>query len=148
MRVEELLLHKGTRIISVSTRVLGSSSVRMGETVETATRMLRRENIGAVVVKDVCGTEGDTIMGMLSERDVVRALVDHGPAVLKKPVSHLMSTNVICCRPTDDLADAIALFDRHQIRHLPVIDGTALIGVISTRDIIAITAAEAARTAA
>ena len=115
----------------------------MGETVETATRMLRRENIGAVVVKDVCGTEGDTIMGMLSERDVVRALVDHVPAVLNKPVSSLMSTNVICCRPADDLA----LFDRYQIRHLPVIDGTALIGVISIRDIIAVSAAEAARTA-
>ena len=133
MRVEELLLHKGTRIISV----------RMDEPVETAARMLRRENIGAVVVKDVCGTEGDTIMGMLSERDIVRALVDQGPAVLKKPVSSLMSTNVICCRPKDDLADAIALFDQHQIRHLPVIDDQALIGVISIRDIITITAAEA-----
>ena len=85
-------------------------------------------------------------MGMLSERDVVRALVDPCPAVLKKPVSSLMSTNVVCCRPRDDLADAVALFDRHQIRHLPVIDGDALIGVISIREIFGGTVAEIART--
>jgi CBS domain-containing protein len=134
MRVEELLLRKGTRIVSV----------RLDEAVETAAGILRRENIGAVVVKDVCGTEGDTIVGMLSERDILRAIVDRGPAVLKKPVSSLMSTRVISCRPQDEVDEAIALFDRHQIRHLPVMDEQTLIGVISIRDVIAGTELSAA----
>jgi CBS domain-containing protein len=133
MKVEQLLIRKGARIISV----------RMNETVETAARMLREENIGAVVVKDVCGTEGDTIVGMLSERDFLRAIVDSGPAVLKKPVSSLMSRPVISCSPRDDLDHVIDLFNRHHIRHVPVIDQDALIGVISIRDVIAADAVSA-----
>jgi CBS domain-containing protein len=133
MKVEQLLIQKGTRIISV----------RMNETVETAARMLRSENIGAVVVKDVCGTEGDTIVGMLSERDVLRAIVDGGPAILKKPVSSLMSKPVIWCGPRDDLDHVVELFNRHHIRHVPVIDHDALIGVVSIRDVVAANAAAA-----
>jgi CBS domain-containing protein len=128
MKVEQLLIQKGTRIISV----------RMNETVETAARMLRQENIGAVVVKDVCGTEGDTIVGMLSERDFLRAVVDSGPAVLKKPVASLMSRPVISCSPHDDVDHVVELFNRHHIRHVPVIDHDALIGVISIRDVVAL----------
>jgi CBS domain-containing protein len=127
MKVEQLLIRKGTRIVSV----------RMNETVETAARMLRRENIGAVVVKDVCGTEGDTIVGMLSERDVLRALVDFGPEVLKKPVSSLMSRPVISCSPRDDLDHVVELFTTHHIRHVPVIEQDALIGIVSIRDVVA-----------
>lgn len=127
MKVEQLLIQKGTRIVSV----------RMNETVETAARLLRRENIGAVVVKDVCGTEGDTIVGMLSERDVLRALVDSGPEILKRPVGTLMSRPVISCSPRDDLDHVVELFGRHHIRHVPVIDQDALIGVISIRDVVA-----------
>jgi CBS domain-containing protein len=133
MKVEQLLIRKGARIISV----------RMNETIETAARMLRRENIGAVVVKDVCGTEGDTIVGMLSERDFLRAIVDSGPEVLKKPVSSLMSRPVISCSPRDDVEQVIELFNRHHIRHVPVIDQDALIGVISIRDVIAADAVSA-----
>jgi CBS domain-containing protein len=134
MKIEQLLIRKGTRIISV----------RMNETVETAARMLRRENIGAVVVKDVCGTEGDTIVGMLSERDVLRAIVDQGPAVLRKPVASLMSRPVISCSPKDDLEHVIELFNRHHIRHVPVVENEALIGVVSIRDIVAVNAGHAA----
>ncbi len=70
MKVKQLLLEKGTRIISV----------RMDETVETAARILRDENIGAIVVKDVCNTEGDTVVGMFSERDFLRAMLERGVA--------------------------------------------------------------------
>jgi CBS domain-containing protein len=128
MKVKELLLKKGTRIISL----------RMNETIERAARMLREENIGAVVVKDVCNTEGDTIVGMFSERDFLRAIVDRGPAVLKQPVSSIMTPKVISCSSRDDVSHAISLFNKHQIRHLPIIDDHTLIGVISIRDIVAV----------
>jgi CBS domain-containing protein len=128
MKVKELLLKKGTRIISL----------RMNETIERAARMLREENIGAVVVKDVCNTEGDTVVGMFSERDFLRAIVDRGPAVLKQRVSSVMTPKVISCSSKDDISYAISLFNKHQIRHLPVIDDHTLIGVISIRDIVAV----------
>jgi CBS domain-containing protein len=128
MKVEQLLRKKGTRIISV----------RMDESVETAARMLRHENVGAVVVKDVCGTEGDVVVGMFSERDFLRAMVDRGPSVLKLPVSALMSREVVSCSPRDDLGRVNELLNRNQIRHLPVIDDHTLIGLISMRDIIAV----------
>ncbi len=127
MQVKQLLMEKGTRIISV----------RMNETVETAARMLRDENIGAIVVKDVCNTEGDTVVGMFSERDFLRAILDKGMGVLKKPVSTLMSPRVISCTSRDDVSKVIELFNRHKIRHVPVIDDHTLIGVVSIRDVVA-----------
>ena len=128
MKVEQLLIQKKPRIISV----------RMDETVETAAKMLRRENLGAVVVKDVCGTEGDTVVGILSERDFLRAIVDLGPAVLKEPVSSLMSRPVVSCDPQDDLDHVVELINQHHIRHVPVVERGALIGVVSIRDVIAL----------
>jgi CBS domain-containing protein len=127
MKVKQLLIEKGTRIISV----------RMNETVETAARMLRDENIGAIVVKDVCNTEGDTVVGMFSERDFLRAILDKGIGILKKPVSTLMSPRVISCMSRDDVSKVVDLFNKHRIRHVPVIDDHTLIGVISIRDVVA-----------
>ncbi len=127
MKISQLLRKMGGRIVSV----------RMDETVERAARMLRDENIGALVVKDSCNTEGDVVVGMFSERDFMRAILASGPAVLKLPVWRLMSPNVIALRSSDDTTKAVALFNKHRIRHLPVIDDHTLVGVISIRDIVA-----------
>lgn len=128
MKVAELLRKKGTRILTA----------RMDEPVEAAARLLSKENVGALVVKDSVSTEGDTIVGMFSERDLLHAVVEHGAAALKKPIAALMSKKVIACRPDDDLRAVLELMDRHYVRHLPVIDGTTLIGVVSIRDFIAL----------
>jgi CBS domain-containing protein len=128
MKVAELLRKKGTRILTA----------RMDEPVEAAARLLSKENVGALVVKDSVGTEGDTIVGMFSERDLLHAVVEHGAGALKKPISALMSKKVISCRPDDELKSVLELMDRHYVRHLPVIDGTTLIGVVSIRDFIAL----------
>src|ERR1700758_3002003 len=84
MRVDTILRGKGSRIIAI----------RMGTSAEAAARLLKSENVGAVVVKDTCGTEGDVVLGILSERDLLHALVDHGVAALKMPVASLMSRAV------------------------------------------------------
>ena len=128
MKIEEVLRTKGSRIVSV----------RIDSTVEQTARLLRKENVGAVIVKDVCGSEGDTVVGMFSERDVVRVLVDQGPAALAKPVWGMMSKSVISCSPNDDVEHALELMDRHHIRHLPVLEGHTLVGVVSIRDLAAI----------
>ena len=134
MKVEHILRKKGTRIVTV----------RMNETVEVAARLLRKDNIGALVVKDVCRTEGNTVVGMFSERDVVRALADHGPAALKMRVSALMSRGVVSCSSRDSLDRVLELMDRHHVRHLPVLDEHTLVGVVSIRDVIALQGASAA----
>ncbi|MGQ9371965.1 CBS domain-containing protein [Azospirillum sp. ST 5-10] len=126
MKVEDILRRKGTRI----------NMVRINETVETALTLMRRENIGALVVKDVCRTEGNTVVGVISERDVVRGLVERGPAILVLPVSELMTRNPVVCQSSDSLHHVLTLMDEHAIRHVPVLDDGTLVGVVSVRDLI------------
>ncbi|HEX7883956.1 MAG TPA: CBS domain-containing protein [Afipia sp.] len=135
MKVGDILNRKSTRI----------ATVRMNETVATAARLLRNENISALVVKDVCRTEGNVAVGMFCERDVVRAIAEHGPTGINMKVSAFISVQkLVSCQSTDTLEDVRDLMNRHHIRHLPVIDDHTLIGVISMRDINASTGFDAA----
>ena len=126
MRVEQVLRKKGTRIITV----------RLRETVGVAAKIMVRENIGALVVTDVVPTEGSTVVGMFSERDVLRALVEKGQEAMRMPVENLMSKSLISCGPNDALEDVMEKMDRHGIRHVPVLEEHTLVGVISVRDVI------------
>ncbi|HEY1385843.1 MAG TPA: CBS domain-containing protein [Dongiaceae bacterium] len=126
MKVGQILKAKGTRILSI----------RLREPVAAAAKLMVAENIGALVVTDVVLTEGSTVVGMLSERDIVRALVTRGPDVMKMPVENLMTKKFISCAPDDDLGDAVEKMDRHGIRHLPVLEEHTLVGVLSVRDVI------------
>ncbi|MGO4714724.1 CBS domain-containing protein [Bradyrhizobium sp. 2TAF24] len=127
MKVGDILrTRKGTRI----------ATVRMNETVATAAELLRANNVGALVVKDVCRTEGNVAVGMFSERDVARAVAEHGPAGLTMKVAALISVQqLVSCSSTDTLEHVRGLMRDHHIRHLPVIDEHSLIGVISIRDL-------------
>ena len=112
-------------------------TIRMTETVEMAATLLNRERIGAVVVKDACGSEGDTVVGIFSERDVVRAVAERGVASLKLRVADLMSRNMISCTMDDTVDHVRAMMDTHHVRHLPVLEDHQLVGVLSIRDVIA-----------
>jgi CBS domain-containing protein len=127
MKVSSLLNRKNARIIAIP----------MAATAAFAALLLRRENIGAVIVKDTCATEGDVVLGILSERDILRAVVDHGIAALNMPASALMTRDVVSCGPGDELDLVAALMERHQTRYIPVIDEDALIGMVSIRDLLA-----------
>jgi CBS domain-containing protein len=108
----------------------------MNETVATAAQLLRTENISALVVKDVCRTEGNVVVGMFSERDVVRAIAEHGSLGVNLKVSALISVQkLISCRSTDTTERVRQLMDDNHIRHMPIIDDHGLIGVVSLRDI-------------
>lgn len=111
-------------------------SVRMNETVEMAATLLNRERIGAVVVKDACGSEGDTVVGIFSERDVVRAIAERGGVALKALVGDLMSRNMISCQMDDSIDHVRSLMDTHHVRHLPVMEEHQLVGVLSIRDVL------------
>lgn len=125
MRVEDILRSKESRVVTV----------RSGSTIEEAIRLMKSENISSLVVKDVCRTEGNALAGVISERDIVYALLDRGPAVLRLPVSTLMTRGPVTCTPKDGLHDVLQLMDRHHVRHLPVLDDGTLVGVISARDV-------------
>jgi CBS domain-containing protein len=126
MQVEDIMRKKPARLITV----------RMNETVGIAARLMRASNISALVVKDVVRTEGNTAAGMFTERDVVRAIAEHGAAGVNLQVSQLISVQqLVSCSSRDSLEHIRHLMNKHHIRHLPVIDEHTLIGVISIRDI-------------
>src|SRR5262245_13542710 len=89
-----------------NTRIL---TVRMRETVETAIALMQRENVSALVVKDVCRTEGNVVVGIFSERDVTRALGAHGPSALSMPVANFLNRPLASCALSDSLAAVLRL---------------------------------------
>jgi CBS domain-containing protein len=126
MNVGDILRKKTARI----------ATVRMNETVAIAAQLMRASNISALVVKDVVRTEGNTVAAMFTERDVVRAVAEHGAAAVNMKVSQLISVQqLISCSSTDTLEHVRHLMNKNHIRHLPVIDDYSLIGVISIREI-------------
>ena len=100
--------------------------------IATAAAMLRRHAIGALVVS----RDGVAIDGILSERDIVLALADHGAATLDLTVGELMSREVVTCRREDAIADLAALMTERRIRHLPVVDRGTLAGIVSIGDVV------------
>src|ERR1700753_1309742 len=126
MIVGDILRNKTARVVTVL----------MNESVGVAAQLMRASNVSALVVKDVVRTEGNTAAGMFTERDVVRAIAEHGAAGANMKVSQLISVQqLVSCSSNDSLEHVRHLMNRHHIRHLPVIDNYSLIGVISMRDI-------------
>src|ERR1700750_3401839 len=142
MKVGDILRKKTARV----------ATVRRNETVAIAAQLMRASNVSALVVRDVVRTEGNTAAGMFTERDVVRAIAEHGAAGVTMKVSQLISVQrLVSCSTTDSLEHVRHLMNVHHIRHMPVIDNFALSGVISMRDVSAAfdeIAADPAQTAA
>jgi CBS domain-containing protein len=126
MLVGDILRKKTPRVVTV----------RMNETVGIAAKLMRANNISALVVKDVVRSEGNTAVGMFTERDVVRAIAEHGAAGVNLKISQLISVQqLVSCSSTDTLEHVRHVMNLNHIRHLPVIDNYSLIGVVSIRDI-------------
>lgn len=98
---------------------------------ETA-QVLTAHNIGAVVVS----ADGTTVDGVLSERDIVRRLVSNGAGALHLRAGEVMTTEVITCARSDTADQLMATMTERRIRHLPVVEDGALVGVISMRDVV------------
>jgi len=98
-----------------------------------ATASLRDHGVGALVVS----RDGSTIDGIISERDVVRALAAHGASTLGHVVSSAMSATVSTCRGDDTIDQMMAMMSERRIRHLPVVDDDdKLSGIISIGDVV------------
>ena len=93
--------------------------------------LLHRYNVGALPVVD-----GRELVGIVSERDVVRHLHERGRALLDATVGDLMTTDVVTCSPRDRAADLARVMTERRIRHLPVCDDRGLIGIVSIGDLV------------
>ena len=97
-----------------------------------AASLLTQERIGALVVRNAAGE----MIGILSERDIVRAIARDGAGVLGQPVSTIMTRDVICCSPQDSVADVMGMMTARRFRHLPVKSNGKLIGMVSIGDVV------------
>ena len=121
MNIASLLASKGVAVVTIGP----DDTIREGLT------RLAHHNIGALVVVD--GQGG--LVGILSERDIVRALV-RNEAILAQPVAVIMTREVIIGTPQDDLVAAGTTMTERHIRHLPVVEGGRLVGIVSIGDIV------------
>ncbi len=98
---------------------------------DLAARLIEH-HIGALAVVDA----GGGMIGVISERDVVRGLADHGAALADLAVRDLMTADVVACKPEDSLADIREMMAEGRFRHMPVVEEGELVGMISVRDIV------------
>jgi CBS domain-containing protein len=130
--VAEILKDKGGDVFSVAPDI----------TLSEACAELDARRVGALIVCD-----GDTVVGVISERDVVKAVASDGAVGLSKPVSAYMSKNVIFAEPGETVAVLMERMTDRRIRHLPVLKDSRLSGVISIGDVVKCQIAEATREA-
>jgi CBS domain-containing protein len=122
MNVETILRNKGDWV----------ATIRPDATIAEAVETLNRERIGALVVS----ADGNSVDGMLSERDIVTALDDYGEVLLSRPVDQIMTRNVITCDPADTVQELMAEMTNRRFRHIPVVREGRLRGIISIGDLV------------
>ncbi|WP_432932723.1 CBS domain-containing protein [Microbispora sp. CA-135349] len=122
MLIGTILQSKGT----------GVATVPPHATVSELLARLAELNIGAVVVSE----DGLSIDGIVSERDVVRRLHEHGAALLAMPVSSIMTAEVRTCGPDANVDDLRRTMTNHRIRHVPVVRDGRLAGIVSIGDVV------------
>ncbi|MGQ0662027.1 MAG: CBS domain-containing protein [Pseudomonadota bacterium] len=122
MNIADILRHKGRELLTI----------KPDETIAAATRLMAAKRIGAVVV---C-VPLRRLVGILSERDVIRGVAEHGAAALLLKVEDLMTRDVITRGPAALIKDIMALMTQRRIRHLPVVEGGELVGIVSIGDVV------------
>ncbi len=123
MHVAEILKSKGTKVVTI----------RPDLSIEHLAQRLKLEGIGAAIVSH----DGASIDGIISERDIVRALAEYGASGLTdKTAADLMTKAVVTCAPEDTISHVSKVMTKRRIRHLPVVEQDKLIGIVSIGDIV------------
>jgi CBS domain-containing protein len=123
MNVKSILGMKGADVATIDQQA----------SLAEAAAQLRDRGIGSLVVS----SDGSRIDGILSERDVVRALAAHGAGALGRTVATAMSADVVTCRTDDSVEQLMVLMTERRMRHLPVVDGDGLLGgIVSIGDVV------------
>jgi len=121
MRIADVLRNKGASVATITPET--SVSALLTE--------LSVHNIGAMVV-----VSPDGLVGIVSERDIVRALHEQGAEILRQPVAQIMTTMVATCTPTDSVDSLTALMTTNRVRHIPVMENDRLVGIVSIGDVV------------
>ena len=121
MNVESILRQKGTEVVTITPDA----------SIKRAADWLRAKNVGALVV-----TSNETVLGIVSERDVVRAFSQYGEQVTSMQVKDIMTHGLITASLEDDLTHLMRLMTRHRVRHMPVVRNGRLAGIVSIGDVV------------
>jgi CBS domain-containing protein len=116
----------------LSTKGRDVATIAPTATVSDAVRLLTERKIGALIITGA----GGRITGIVSERDIVRALANHGAGALQLPLNDVMTRKVVTCGPNDSIANLMELMTAGKFRHLPVMDADKLAGIISIGDVV------------
>jgi CBS domain-containing protein len=122
MKISDVLRKKGSAVITVAPH----------ETIASLLELLAQHNIGAVVVSP----DGAEVVGIVSERDVVRQLHHRGAPLLDAPIAEIMTTDVYTSDPDDDVREVAAAMTDRRIRHIPVVVDGKLAAIVSIGDIV------------
>lgn len=121
MLVSQILRTKGDTVFTA----------KPSETVAEIATLLNSRRVGALVVLDA-----ERVVGIVSERDIVRAVAEGGPEALKAPVSSCMTANVLYADPGETVDHLLTRMTDRRIRHLPVCKGDRLVGIVSIGDLV------------
>ncbi|MEM8801834.1 MAG: CBS domain-containing protein [Pseudomonadota bacterium] len=121
-RIKYLLDQKGNAVITI----------REDETIIAAVKVLHEKGIGALIVVNAAGA----LTGILSERDIVRKLAETPGQTLKQTVAENMTKDVVTCSPDDTLVDVLRRMSEGKFRHMPVVEGGQLAGMITIGDVV------------
>jgi len=121
MSIESILRRKGNDVATIGP---DASTKRAAD-------WLRAKNIGALVV-----TSGDEVLGLISEREIVHAFSRYGGEAASMPVKEIMQYGVTTVTPTESVNRVMNLMTRHRVRHMPVVRGGKLVGIISIGDVV------------
>jgi CBS domain-containing protein len=122
MRISDVIRAKGNAVVTVQPDM----------DVRALLALLAEHGIGAVVVS----TDGATVDGIVSERDIVRALADRGATVMSEPVSEIMTSEVQTCTPETPVVELMSVMTHGRFRHVPVVISDRLVGIVSIGDIV------------
>ncbi len=100
--------------------------------VAEAARRLTEKGIGSLVV---CDTQG-RVVGILSERDIIKGISTHGQAVVGLPIKSIMTDGIITCAPDDQVKHIMSVMTRQRVRHIPVLVDRKLVGIVSIGDLV------------
>jgi len=122
MKVRDILEVKGSQVYSI----------QPDQTILDAVAILMQHRIGALLVRDATGT----VCGLISERDVLRECLHRSAELGRIPIREAMTKNLVVCVPDDGIDYAMGIVTKNRVRHLPIMDGDRVLGLISIGDLV------------
>ena len=122
MLISSILAGKGSDVVAVAPE----------DTALSVARTLTRNRIGAALVRDADGR----LLGIVSERDIVRCMAEQGPGTSARPAAEMMTRDLVTVTPDTRVSQALALMTQRRVRHLPVLSGGRLAGLVSIGDLV------------